>query len=83
MRPLTKFLFETVTGIFEAEDTKYIIKTPADAFEFFGVEPDSDAGKLIEYMYSIAPKNPDTETGYSSPFVGNYGSKKVLLVDVG
>lgn len=62
--------------LFEANDEKYIIKDPTDAFEFFGCEPDSDAGKLITYMYSIAPENPDTETGYSSPFVGNYGSKK-------
>lgn len=76
MKTLPNFLFETLTNIFEAEDTKYIIKTPADAFEFFDVEPDSDTGKLIAYMYSIAPENPDTETGYSSPFVGNYGSKK-------
>lgn len=75
MKTLTTYLFETLTNIFEAED-KYILKTPADAFEFFGVEPDSEGGKLIAYMYSIAPKNPDTETGYSAPFVGNYGSKK-------
>ena len=76
MKTLPNFLFETLTNIFEAEDTKYIIKTPVDAFKFFDVEPDSDTGKLIAYMYSIAPENPDTETGYSSPFVGNYGSKK-------
>lgn len=68
MRTLKQF-------ILEADNAKYILKTPKDAFEFFGVEPDSDAGKLISYMYSIAPENPDTETGYSSPFVGNYNSK--------
>ena len=75
MKTLTTYLTETVKDIFEAQDEKYILKTPQDAFDFFGVEPDSDTGKLISYMYSIAPENADTETGYSSPFVGNYGSK--------
>ena len=76
MRNITKYLFENLKPIFEAEDAKYILKTPKDAFEFFGVKPDSKEGQLIAYMYSIAPKNADVETGYSSPFVGNYGSKK-------
>ena len=76
MKELKKFLFENIVNIFEATDEKRILKTPADAFEFFGVEPNSDGGKLITYMYSIAPENPDTETGYSSPFVGAYGGKK-------
>lgn len=76
MKNITKYLFENIKPIFEAEDTKYILKTPKDAFEFFGVTPDSKEGQLIAYMYSIAPENADVETGYSSPFVGNYGSKK-------
>lgn len=68
-------LYESLLTVFEAVVEKYILKTPKDAFDFFGVEPNSKEGQLITYMYSIAPDNPDTETGYSSPFVGGYGSK--------
>lgn len=71
-----KSLYECLLILFESVNETYILKHPEDAFQFFEVEPDSAAGKLIKYMFELAPENPDTETGYSSPFVGSYNSKK-------
>ena len=76
MKTLKEYIKESITPLFEDVNEKYILKTQHDAFEFFNVDPNSDAGKLISYMYSIAPDNPDSEMGYSSPFVGKYNSSK-------
>ena len=40
-------LYESLLTIFEAAEEKYILKTPKDAFDFFGVEPNSKEGQLI------------------------------------
>lgn len=70
MKSLKQFILEAT----ESKSKGFIINTKEETYKYFDVTPDSEAGKLINNLFDIAPV--DSNTGkIISPFVGNYDGK--------
>ena len=52
---------------------RFIIQTPEDAINFFGIENENEK-MFVQALFEIAPLKPDGD-GKNNPFVGNYSSK--------